>query len=389
MIKQPVVNASQNSALFEKLQRLESYLKQDPQNLSLLGDVFDVALASGEFARAETYLKQGQAIEPSSSIWKFREATLHIAKKNLDEAWDILQELQLEIGSSPALIHNLAYIVFCRQRYTECCELLRPLVDADVHSIDSSVQVLWLRTLHRLTLIDEALTWCEPLIAAGTLAPAAAGVASLICIDAAQFERAQKLSEQALKQEPQQMEALVARATVALAQRDTASAKNLLGRALQQNAQDGRTWSGLGFAELLDLKIDQAFENFKKSVTFMPDHIGTWHGLAWTCIMRKDTAGARQAFETALSLDRNFGESHGGLAVVQAMTGERANARASIDRALGLDKANLSARYAETILSGEASDAQAVQRLARRLLGGRKAIFGDGTMADWLPPSDQ
>jgi Flp pilus assembly protein TadD len=389
MIKQPVVNASQNSALFEKLQRLESYLKQDPQNLSLLGDVFDVALASGEFARAETYLKQGQTIEPSSSIWKFREATLHIAKKNLDEAWDILQELQLEIGASPALIHNLAYIVFCRQRYTECCELLRPLVEADVHSIDSSVQVLWLRTLHRLTLIDEALAWCEPLIAAGTLAPAAAGIASLICIDAAQFERAQKLSEQALKQEPQQMEALVARATVALAQRDTASAKNLLGRALQQNAQDGRTWSGLGFAELLDLKIDQAFENFKKSVTFMPDHIGTWHGLAWTCIMRKDMAGARQAFETALSLDRNFGESHGGLAVVQAMTGERANARASIDRALGLDKANLSARYAETILSGEASDAQAVQRLARRLLGGRKAIFGGGTMADWLPPSDQ
>jgi len=374
-------------ALLERLQRLESYLATDPGNMQLLSDAFETAISAGEFDRAEALLAQGNASGTDTAAWKFKESNLRIAQRRLDEAWEVLQALQQNTGAHPAIIQNLAFIAFLQQQYKQCYDLLRPLIDETSNgAADSSLQVLWLRTLHRLTLLQEALNWYDRQIANNTLASDAAGVASLICIDADRLEQARQLSEQALKANPQQIEALVARASVALALRDANGARQLLTNALQQNPQDGRSWSALGFAEMLAGDLDKATQHFRQAVVFMPAHIGTWHGLGWARLMSRDIKEARDAFEQALSLDRNFGESHGAMAVVQALQGEREQALQSIERAKRLDKAGLSAHYAESILSGEASDAQAMQRLAQRLLGDRKGPLG-GTMADWLPQS--
>ena len=161
----------------------------------------------------------------------------------------------------------------------------------------------------------------------------------------------------------------------------------MLAQALRQHPQDGRSWSALGLADMLAGDLEQAMHDFRQAVVFMPAHIGTWDGLGWARLLSQALQEARAAFEQALALDRNFGESHGAMAVVQALQGEREQAVQSIERAKRLDKANLSARYAESILSGEASDVQALQRLAQRLLGERKGPLG-GTMADWLPPAN-
>ncbi|HSW18711.1 MAG TPA: tetratricopeptide repeat protein, partial [Ramlibacter sp.] len=119
-----------------------------------------------------------------------------------------------------------------------------------------------------------------------------------------------------------------------------------------------------------------------------PSHIGTWHGLGWTQLLLQDLDGARASFETALELDRNFAENHGGLAVILALQKQAQAAREHIELAQRLDRANLSSRYAQALLSGEAQDTQAIQRLAQRLLGGRKAPLG-GQMSDWLPGSER
>jgi Tfp pilus assembly protein PilF len=66
--------------------------------------------------------------------------------------------------------------------------------------------------------------------------------------------------------------------------------------------------------------------------------------------MRGDVAGAATAFEQALALDRNFGETHGGLAVIAALQGRHEEARESIKRALRLDRQAMSAQYAEMLL---------------------------------------
>ena len=104
----------------------------------------------------------------------------------------------------------------------------------------------------------------------------------------------------------------------------------------------------------------------------MPEHIGTWHGLGWAALFMADLAAAQAAFEQALALDRNFGESYGGMAVVHARRGDRPAAEAAIEIALRLDRHCMSAHYARAVLEGRADDAAELRQLAARLLSARR-----------------
>lgn len=377
--------------LMQRLQRLQTFLQQDPENERLRTDLFDTALAAGEFALAEEQVQQELQKQQESADWRFRLANLRIAQKRFGDARQVLLELEMRAGAHPAITHNLAHIEFAQQNYAACQDLLSAWVEARGDqagagaTVPAEMQVLWLRTLHRLRLLEKAWDWVQYEKSKGTLSESAAGVASLIAIDANHFQDALQLSELALSKDSEQMEALVARASVALAQRDANLARRLAERALQHNATDGRAWSASGFAEMLAMNIPLARQHLEQAVHWMPAHIGTWHGLGWACVLLQDMAGARRAFDAAMELDRNFGETHGGLAVVLALTGDAAQAEEHINIALRLDKSNLSARYAQAILSGEAKDARGIQRLAERLLGGRAAPMG-GSMQDWLSP---
>jgi Tfp pilus assembly protein PilF len=153
--------------------------------------------------------------------------------------------------------------------------------------------------------------------------------------------------------------------------------------ALRSNRHDGRAWSSLGFAQLLEHDLAGARESFAAASRLIPSHVGTWHGAGWAALLQRDPAAAQRCFESALTLDRNFAESHGGLAVSLAMQGQEPSARASIDRAMRLDPGNLSARYARALLQGDVRDAGALRRLAERLLGDVPAPMG-GTVLDLL-----
>jgi len=366
----------------QRLDRLENYLRQDPENPHLLGDAFEAALQAGELARAEFHLRHAQSLHLNAPAWQVREAHWLMAQSRWDEADQHLRALVSDANTPaaahPALAQDLAYVALRRGDFATGLAQLAPSMDAVAANepIEPSLQVLWLRLLHRLHRHADAMAWATARWQAQQLHYEAAGVASLIALDADDGGLSLQWADHALRHDEQQLEALVARATLALGQTNAALSRTLLNRALQQNANDGRTLSALGFTELLELHLDAARTRFEQAVQSMPSHIGTWHGLGWTLLLQGDLQAARQAFDTALALDRNFGESHGGLAVVQAMLGQRAEAEQSIERAVRLDRAGVSAHYAQAVLRGEARDMQAIRRLATRLLGGRAALTG-------------
>ncbi len=127
-----------------------------------------------------------------------------------------------------------------------------------------------------------------------------------------------------------------------------------------------------------------ALDAFRKAVASMPDHIGTWIGLGWSQFLSNQPQEARASFEEALRIDRNFAESHGALAVALARLGETQRARTEIELALRLDPKSLSARYAEAMLNGQASDPKAFLELARKVLSRvpAGALAPDRTLAD-------
>jgi tetratricopeptide (TPR) repeat protein len=371
----------------ERLDRLEAFLAQDAGNGPLRADAFQAALQCGEWDRARDHLDQGRTGHPSDAGWRLREADWLLAQARHAEALALLQVLRADAAPGSALdraiVQDLGFIAFSQGRPADAVATLRPLAGSEEQA-QAGLQQLWLRALHHAGEVEEACAWAAQCEARGQLDAGAAGIAALAAIDAGDFAAAQRWVRSAEAGGASNMETLVARSSVALAVPDPALAHRLAQEATRMNPRDGRAWSAQAFAELLGGELGAARASFRQALSFMPQHIGTWHGQGWTQILQRDLAAARESFAQALALDRNFAESHGGLAVVLALQGDGARAREHIALAQRLERADLSSRYAQAILDGEAQDAQAIQRLAHRLLGARRAPLG-GTIGDALP----
>lgn len=397
-------NASSVSAARQRLDRLDGFLRDDPSNNALLIDAFETALSCGEWERARFHLQHGQTLHTEPLAWRLREGDFWLAQQRYEEALEVLEALastpQPPPGFAEVLLHNLAFIELKRGRYADCVGRLAPVLESpgttgqgtDAHPLIATraLQQLWLRALHHDSQLTRAMAWALQAEQEKSLDAQAAGIASLIAIDAGDFAAAQRWSAASLgegSQAEHPVESLVTQASLALAARDAARAIHFADAALRRQPGDGRAWSTRGFAALLANDLPAAHSAFVQALSAMSQHIGTWHGMGWTQILQGDLAGARASFDTALALDRNFAESHGGLAVVLAMQSLRQEAEEHAELALRLDKSNLSGRYAQALLSGEVKDAKDVQRFARRLLGGRAGPLG-GDMGDMFPSPD-
>lgn len=378
---------TQHPAL-QRLDRLEGFLREDPDNLALRADAFDTALQGGDWARAEVHLRHGERHDPVPWSWRLREGQWLLAQGRRDEARAHLHTLadnpSAPAGIRPVVAHDLAFIALRDGAPDAGLLELAPWVGDDLHRpLDPSLQMLWLRLLHHAHRIDEAMAWSRARAQAHTLATPAAGVAALVALDANDFASALAWSDQSLQAPGAPLEAFVARASVALARDEADLGRALLERAMALNPNDGRVLSALGYTELLARRLDVARAVLTRAVEAIPQHVGTWHALGWTCLLQNDLDAARAAFEQAVALDRNFAESHGGLAVVLAVRNERDAAADAIRRAKGLDRNTLSGRYAQAVLDGEARNADALHPLAARLLGDRPAPFG-GSLLELL-----
>src|SRR5882724_4243263 len=106
----------------QRLDRLEAYLRQDPDNISLLAEAFEAALQAGEWARAELPLRHAQALGTDPARWQLREAHWLFAQERWDEAEPGLQALSASPEASavlgPVLAHDLAYLALRRGQFT-------------------------------------------------------------------------------------------------------------------------------------------------------------------------------------------------------------------------------------------------------------------------------
>ena len=363
--------------------RLSGYLREDPHNPALLADACDAALAAGLHTLARQHMDTAAALGLDPAAWTFRRARSCIAQRQLEDAERLLTQLLAAHDRNPAIAHDLAYVRLLQGAFDASRVLLAPWIDGNEPvepDMREALQVLWLRAAHRLDDLDAAWEWAERQRAQGLLQPAACGVASLLALDLGRFEDARGLADGALALRPRQAEALVTRGSLALADRNAFRATHLLEQALQANPDDGRTWSALGLCSLQAQDWPAAQVRFERALQAMSAHVGTWHALGWSRLLQQDTQGALDAFRRALDLDRNFAESHGALGLALAVAGQRADAEAHLDVARRLDPSNVTGRYAQALLAGEAADPERLRILADRLLD--RPGFGRSTLAE-------
>ncbi|WP_112076654.1 tetratricopeptide repeat protein [Herbaspirillum rubrisubalbicans] len=373
----------------QKLTRLVQYLKSDPDNDTLRAEVFDTALQCAALDEARFQLQHALHLQPRHPAWLHRRALLALRENLPQEAQQVLEGLIAEGNTAAGIRFNLGYAFFMQGQWERAASVVESLRGPVSQQMDRTVVeqawALWLRCQHHLRELTEALQIFSTASLNGSVGADSFGVASLIAFDAQQMERADSWSERALREQPQQQEALVTRASLALAEQDSGAAYAFLQRALQSNPDDGRAWSAIAFCHLLKRDYISARHAFGRAIKAMAGHIGTWIGLGWCEFANGQAWAAYAAFQRALELDPNFAESHGGLAVALIRMEQVERAKVEINVALRLDRNSLSARYAQAMLNGDADDPAKLMRLSRRLLAQYPApgiSHGEKTLAD-------
>lgn len=232
-------------------------------------------------------------------------------------------------------------------------EIARQLIEVGLQAHPAEcadLRVLHARCLQHLRNIDAAIAECTAILATAPDDAEGNGLLALLLHDQGMNEHAGQYAERALKSDVRQLDAQLTVASIEYLRGEYATARYSYEALLQIHPGCGRAWLGLALIDLLYLNLDAARRHIDLACTHMPEHIGSWHVLAWLALMRNDFAGARAAFERALAIDRNFGETYGGLAIVAVLQDRQANAQANIKRALRLDRSSMSARYAELLI---------------------------------------
>lgn len=360
-----------------RLTRILGFLAQDPANRLLLHEALELTFASGSLPHASTLVA-------------------HIEKYLIEEAetWPHLAHLQLLVRNFPAASHygdkaiqagmahpavllNTAYGHFYRGNPMRSAAILDTLTASDDAPIETLI--LHARARHHLAIPDQA----EALVMRGLQHEPehleAKGLLALLLHERDENDRALQLAHEVLAHDPRQLDALIACGSVHVDTGNMERARKTWEHAVACHPTCGRAWSGLAQTEFHALEFAAAEAHLRQAVSLMPDHIGTWHLLAWLFILQDNSRQARWALEQSLMLDRNFGETHGGLAVVDVLDGQLEDARRGIRRALKLNQAGMSARYAEMLLLQQAGKQEEASRLVRQVLdrpvsGGRHSV---------------
>lgn len=256
----------------------------------------------------------------------------------------------LEQDAGNVLLRKDAIREACSARQWEvACRLIEAGLQA--HPAEcADLRVLRARCLHHLRDVDAAIAECMDILASTPDDAESNGLLALLLHDQGMNERAHRHAERALTNDARQLDAQLTVASIEYIRGEYTTARYSYEALLQIHPECGRAWLGLALIDLLYLNLDAARRHIDLACMHMPEHIGSWHVLAWLALMRNDFADARAAFGRALAIDRNFGETYGGLAIVAVLQDRQADAQANIKRALRLDPHSMSARYAELLI---------------------------------------
>jgi tetratricopeptide (TPR) repeat protein len=373
MIAQPEATA--------RLERLRGFLEVDPKNASLLKESADLALRLGLAKDAQGWLERALGAVPEDSYLLASLASAKLALGEPQAALELLEPLVKANETSVALRYNYGYALLRVGRYAEARDALAAIVENP--EAPSNTRQLLVRALHFLGEVGEAIEHAKKIAEAHPDDPAAAGTLSLLYVDADQWAEARRWSELALKGQPENLDALLAAGTVAIADEHEDDAQKIFEKALEKAPRNGRAWAGLGTASMLKLDIAGAREHFARAVEDMPNHVTMLNALAWCQMLVKDYAAAHETLKRSLAVDRTIGDTHGALAMLAVFQGRWDEADLHAKRARGLAPDGFGGRMVEILKLQSGGQGE----LARQKFeSGLRSVAapGGGTLADML-----
>ncbi|WP_411993480.1 tetratricopeptide repeat protein [Agarivorans sp. DSG3-1] len=332
----------------KKLIERKKYLNFDPTNIRLIAEVIELSIKSGDikFAWDLSFdtMKNLEADE-NCLYWTVYSALA------CSEYQHVVTWLDSYIfGTEPKswMFHNYCYAAMRLGQYREIIELL----ESNREVIKESPELLLskAKSQHFLGSFEESEDTLNSFLSSSPSHPEALGQLGLLYVDLGRNSEAKECAQLALSIDKNQLDSLLVLATVELIDLNFSLANSHVKQVLDKSPRLGRALTLKGQLQLNDNAPEKALISFKQAIKTMPNHIGTWHGLAWSYMLLDQLQDSRQCFFSALELDRNFAESHGGLAVLSAISGDLSGSKEYLARALGIDKQSFSGLFCKAII---------------------------------------
>jgi Tfp pilus assembly protein PilF len=339
----------------QQVDRLLTYLESDPDNLNLLADTAEAALADGRGALVGELIDRYAAIaQPPPPLMNL--AGLAAMRDGRFEAAATLFAGCLD--ATPEAVtprYNLAWARAAQGDWAGASELLDETVAAAI----PAAAALKVQMLHHLGEIEDALAWGAGFVDRFPDEPALLGALSAVAMDAEELGLAAAYAERA----GDSAEGLATLGMLRLDQADAVAAEQTFDRALAANPDCARALLGKGLVALIRSDSAAAAGSLDRVASFYGDHLGSWVAAGWAYFTAGDLVRARQRFETAVALDGAFAEAQGAVAVIDIIEGHPDEARRRAQTALRLDRACFSGVLARSLLLDAEGETVAAERL--------------------------
>lgn len=335
-----------------RFDRLVGFLAEDPDNLALLADAADAALAESRYAEASDIIDRHGRIAPPPPSLINGLGLCALAEGRHADAVCIFESLHAQSPSDSGLLANLAW---ARSGLDDHLGVL-DAVDGAKETV--AIAMLKVRALHNLGRLEEAMAvgdaWTDR-----DGSPELWGVLASVALDAEAVDRAETWAQRA-SDTPDGATAL---GIIALSGARAAEAREFFEHALSARPDFARGLTGLGAVLLDEGKPIEAAKNFDKAAKIFDTHLGTWVAAGWAYLIAGDLGNARSRFERVLAIDETFSEGHGGLAVLDVLEGHDTLAERRAEIALRLDRRGLGGALARSMLLEQSGDVHSARRL--------------------------
>ncbi|MBC7381185.1 MAG: tetratricopeptide repeat protein [Burkholderiaceae bacterium] len=369
----------------DRASRLESYLAADPGNYPLLCDLAGLYLETDDKARARPLLERALQARADDPQAMYQMAVLDFFEHRPQESLARTHTLLAAGLADPVVQYQHACTLEQLGRHEEAEPLFKALLDAQQltpAAVDlPGLPGLYVRSLHFQDKLAEAEAFVQACLARAPDDTAMKGMLSLLYLDQDKNEEALALAGHVLQTQPDNRDALVAKATALLAFEDAEAAGKVFEHAVAVAPVNGRAWLGWGLSDMMRGDLIPAQHRLRTALTHMPDNLGAWNTLAWTQILQEDLDGASATLAECLQANENFGETWGSMAVVAALRQQWDEAAELSKKAIRLQPETFAGRFAQSLLAEHRGRPERASALMQAMLNQVK-VPGGGTLAD-------
>lgn len=363
-----------NTALEDRLKRLLGFLQADPDNYPLICEAGDLCLQLGDIVQARPLLEKALAMQPDDLGATYRMAVLLFREKDWNSSLALTQKILAAGQPHAAVRYQHALTLVWLGKFDEAEPLLAALLEEQAGFTD--LPHLYIRTLHYLVKLDEAVEFANAHLHKHPEDAVARGMLSLLYLDQEKYAEADETAKLALNGAPNNLDALIAAGSTALALEHEEEAKDLFVHATEVSPHNGRAWLGLGLSGMLEGNFTEAETQLEKAVEYSPEHLGSWNTLAWLQISQRNFGAAERTLNKCLEINHNFGETHGGLAVIAAMRGQWDQAKILTEKAMRLQPDSFAGRFAQSLLIAQRGRPQQASAMVDAILNNLKTPGG-------------